>query len=156
MAVTALLYGLGFTSTFNKESDWNTDVPKCMLTTSAYIPTGKTAASAQDVDQFKNASLLVANEVTGTAYTAGGATLTTPTFLYTTGTNVWNYDTDDAVWTTATIASIRAAVVYNSTPATDATRPLMLAVEMGGDQTVSAANFTVQWAAAGLMAITLA
>lgn len=153
MAVTSLLYGLAFTSTFNKECDWNSDTVKCMLTTSAYIPTGTTAAAAQDAHQYKSS---VTSEVTGTNYTATGTTLTTPVFSYTTGTNVWAFDTDDAVWTTATISSIRAAVVYDSTPATDATRPLLLAVEMGGDQTVSAANFTVQWAAGGLASITVA
>lgn len=151
MAVTSLLYGLAFTSTFNKEADWNTDTVKTMLTTATYVPTGTTAASAQDTHQYKSS---VTNEVTGTNYTATGTTLTTPVFSYTTGTNVWAFDGDDAVWTTATISSIRTAVVYDSTPATDATRPLLLLVEMGGDQTVSSANFTVQWAAAGLVNIT--
>lgn len=125
---------------------------KCMLTTASYVPTGTTAASAQDSHRYKSS---VTNEVTGTNYTATGTTLTTPLFAYNTGTNVWSFDTDDAVWTTATIASIRTAVVYDSTPASDATRPLLLLVEMGGDQTVSSANFTVQWAAAGLVNVTV-
>jgi hypothetical protein len=144
-----------FTSTFDKLADWNTDTVKTMLTTSAYVPTGKTAAAAQDADQFKNASLLTTNEVTGTNYTAGGATNTTPAFAYNTGTNVWSFDTDDVVWTTATITGIRTAVVYDSTPGTDATRPVGSLVEMGGDQTVSSANFTISWAAAGLWNITV-
>jgi hypothetical protein len=123
-----------------------------MLTTATYVPTGQTAAAAQDAGQYKSD---VTNEVTGTNYTATGTTLTTPVFAYSTGTNVWSFDADDAVWSTATIASIRTAVVYDSTPASDATRPLLLLVEMGGDQTVSSANFTVQWASAGLVNITV-
>jgi hypothetical protein len=145
VAVTAFLYGLTFTSTFNKEADWNTDTVKCMLTTSTYVPN-------QDTHQYKSS---VTNEVTGTNYTATGTTLTTPAFAYNTGTNVWSFDTDDAVWTTATITGIRIAVVYDSTPASDATRPLLSYVDMGGDQTVSAANFTVQWAAAGIATVTV-
>ncbi|QIP43989.1 hypothetical protein G9444_6746 (plasmid) [Rhodococcus erythropolis] len=38
MAVTAKLYGLALQSAFNKEIDWDTDVIKVMLCTSAYTP----------------------------------------------------------------------------------------------------------------------
>ena len=146
MAVTAFIYGLLFSSTFNKEADWDTDTIKCMLTTVTYVPN-------QDTHQYKSS---VTNEVTGTNYTATGTTLTSPTLLYTGGTNVWNFDAADALWTTATISGIRIAVVYDSTPGTDATRPLASYVDMGGDQTVSAANFTIQWAAGGIFTVTVA
>lgn len=145
MAVTAFIFGNLFMSTFNKEADWNSDVMKCMLTTSTYVPN-------QDTHQYKSS---VTNEVTGTNYTAAGTTITTPTILYTGATNVFNFDADDALWTTATITGIRIAVVYDSTPATDATRPLASYVDMGGDQSVSAANFTIQWAAGGVFTVTV-
>jgi hypothetical protein len=145
MAITAFLYGKLFNSTFNKEADWDTDTIKTMLTTSTYVPN-------QDTDQYKSS---VTNEVTGTNYTATGTTLTSPTLLYTGGTNVFNFDANDAVWTTATISGIRIAVTYDSTPGTDATRPLASYVDMGADQTVSAATFTVQWAAGGIFTVTV-
>lgn len=140
------MYGLAFNSVFNKEADYNSDTIKTMLTTVTYVPN-------QDTHQYKSS---VTNEVTGTNYTATGVTITTPTLAYNTGTNVFNFDADDAIWTTATISGIRIAVVYDSTPATDATRPLLSYVDMGGDQTVSAANFTVQWSASGIAAVTVA
>lgn len=145
MAVTAFLFGQTFMSTFNKEADWNSDTIKCMLTTVTYVPN-------QDTHQYKNS---VTNEVSGTNYTAAGTTITTPTILYTGGTNVFNFDADDALWTTATISGIRIAVVYDSTPATDATRPNLMYVDMGGDQSVSSANFTIQWNASGIAQVTV-
>lgn len=146
MAVTHFIFGMSFLSAYNKELDANTDTNKCMLTTVTYVPN-------QDTHQYKTS---VTNEVTGTNYTATGTTLTTPAITYTGGTNTFMFDTDDAVWTTATISGIRIGVVYDSTPGTDATRPLYTYVDMGGDQTVSAANFTIQWAATGIFTIVAA
>jgi hypothetical protein len=146
MAVTAFVFGNQFLSAWNKEEDLNSDVMKCMLTTVTYVPN-------QDTHAYKSS---VTNEVTGTAYTATGTTITTPAITYTGGTNVGMFDADDAVWTTATISGIRIAVVYDSTPGTDATRPLITYVDMGGDQTVSAANFTVSWSASGIYTLTAA
>lgn len=72
MAATAYWFGNAFLKVFNKEMDWDTDTFKLMLTTSAYTP-----AQAHD---YKND---VTNEVTGTGYTAGGATLASKTITYT-------------------------------------------------------------------------
>lgn len=144
MAVTHLYYGKAFLSTFNKEADWDTDTIKCSLHTVTYVP-------AQDTDQYHSAAT---NEITGTGYTAGGATLATPTQSYTGATNVWALDAGDAAWTTATF-TCRIGAVYDSTPATEATRPLLSYVDMGADQTVSAANFTIQWDAAGIVKVTV-
>ena len=144
MAVTAFMFGPSLMSTFNKEADWNSDTIKCMLTTSTYVPN-------QDTHQYKSS---VTNEITGTGYTATGTTLTNPTILYTGATNVFNFDADDAVWSGASFTA-RIAVVYDSTPATDATRPLLSYVDFGADQTVASATFTIQWATAGIVTITV-
>jgi hypothetical protein len=143
-AVTAFWYGKAFLSFFNKEADIDTDTIKTMLTTSTYVPN-------QDTDQYKSS---VTNEVSGTGYSAGGTTLTTPVQAYTGGTNVWNFDADDAVWSSSTITA-RIAVVYDSTPGTDATRPLISYVDFGGDNSTSSGTFTVQWAAAGIVKVTV-
>lgn len=144
MAVTAFFYGNAFISVWNKLIDIDSDTIKTMLTTSTYVPN-------QDSDDFKND---VTNEVSGTGYSAGGTTLTTPVSAYTGGTNVWNFDADDAVWSSSTITA-RIAVVYDSTPGTDATRPLISYVDFGGDNSTSSGTFTVQWAAGGIVKVTV-
>lgn len=144
MAVTALWYGNAFISLANKLIDIDTDTIKTMLTTSTYVPT-------QDTGDFKDD---VTNEVSGTGYTATGTTLTTPASVYTAGTNVWNFDADDAVWASSTITA-RIAVVYDSTPGTDATRPLLSYVDFGGDNSTSSGTFTVQWNVSGIVKVTV-
>lgn len=145
MSVTGFIYGKVFLSAFNKEITLPGDAVKCMLTTSAYVPD-------QDAHQYKSS---VTNEVTGTGYTAGGVTLTTPVFTYTAGTNVVMYDADDAVWAGSTITA-RVAVVYDSTPASDATRPLLVYQLSTTDIISTAGTFQVTWNAAGIFTITVA
>ena len=141
---TGLLYGLVFTAVFNKEIDLPDDTIKCMLTTSTYTP-------SQDTHDYKND---ITNEVSGTGYTATGNTLTNDTVTYTGGTNVWAYDADDVSWTTASFTA-RYAVVYDATPASDATRPLIMYQDFIGDQTVTVGTFTIKWNASGLFTITV-
>src|SRR5678815_1125526 len=129
MAVTHFIYGKWFTSLGNKEADVNSDTFKTMLTTVTYVPN-------QDTHQYKSD---VTNEITGTNYTATGVSIGSGTDTYTGGTNVYAVDfATDAAWTTASF-TCRIGVNYDSTPGTDATRPLMTYVDMGADQTVSAA-----------------
>lgn len=83
------------------------------------------------------------DEVTGTGYTAGGATLTNidPASSGTTG----YLDFADASWTTATFTAA-GAIIYNDTAAGD---PAVCVLDFGGDQTVTASTFTVQFPTAG-------
>jgi len=148
MAVTHLWYGLAMQSTFKKEANWDTDDIYCMLTTATY-------AVNQDTHQYKDVS--VTNEVSSANYTAGGfkisgTTGANSTLSYTGGTNIWALDADDAAWTTVTFTT-RYAPVYDNTPASN--KPLLSYVDMGADQTVSSANFTIQWAAAGIVQVTV-
>lgn len=145
MTITARLYGAVMTSAFNKEIDWGSDTPYCMLTTSAYTPD-------QDTHDYKND---VANEVTGTGYTAGGAAIANPTVTYTGATNKFVLDGDDVSWTTSTI-NARTAVIYDRTPATDATRPLVCYQQSDVDISSSGGTFQVTFAAAGIVEVTLA
>ena len=145
MAVTAKMYGLAVQSLANKEIDFDSDTIKVMLCTSAYTPD-------QDTHRYKSA---ITNEVTGTGYTAGGATLGTPTVTYTGATNVLKLDGNDVSWATSTITA-RYAVVYDSTPATDATRPLLCYVDFGADVTSSGGAFDIVWDAAGIATVTVA
>jgi hypothetical protein len=137
------MYGLVFTAAFNKTIDADDGSVKCSLHTSTYTPN-------QDTHDFFNDAT---NEITGTGYTAGGVALGSPTMAYTGGTNVWNFDASDASWTGATFTA-RYAVVYYST-GTSSTSPLIMYVDFGGDQTVNAGTFTIQWNAAGLFTVTV-
>lgn len=144
MAVTAKFYGLAFQSAFNKEIDFNSDTIKVMLCTSSYTPD-------QDTHQYKSS---VTNEVSGTGYTAGGATLTTASLGYTSGTNVLKLDGDDVSWASSTITA-RYAVIYDATPGTDATRPLIAYVDFGADVSSSAGTFSITWSASGIATVTV-
>lgn len=143
---TAKFYGLFFKSLCNKEIDLDSDTLKLMLTTSSYTPN-------QDTHQYKSS---VTNEVSGTGYTAGGATVGSVSVSYNTGTNVLSFDGADASWTTATIANARYGVLYDSSPGSDATRPLIGYVDFGGDVSVTAGTLSVVWDAAGIGAVTVA
>lgn len=146
-AVTALWYGNAFVSVFNKLIDLDGDALKCALATSTYVPD-------QDVHDFFND---VTNEVVGTGYTAGGATLTSvtaSTSQYTGATNVWAFDAADTSWATSTITA-RYAVVYDSTPGTAATNPLLFYVDFGADVSSTAGTFLITWAAGGLAKVTV-
>jgi len=145
MAVTAKMYGLFLKSLANKEVDLDSDSLKVMLCTSSYVPN-------QDTHQYKSS---VTNEVTGTGYTAGGATLGSVTVVYDAPSNTLTLDAADASWPTSTLTA-RYAVVYDSTPASDATRPLIAYVDFGADVSSTAATFTLAWDAAGIVTLTAA
>jgi hypothetical protein len=74
---------------------------------------------------------------------------------YTAGTNTLVLDAVDTAWTGSTITA-RYAVIYNSTPGTDATRPLIAYVDFGADVSTTAGTFTITWDAAGLVTLTAA
>ena len=145
-AGTVKWYGNAPQAFMNKEVDLLTDSIKVALTTVTYVP-------AQDTDDYFND---VTNEVTGTAYVAGGAAIANDTLTYTAGTNVMKYDGDDVTWATATITGARVAVIYDSTPGTAATNPLIGYCIFDGDVSPSAGNLTITWDAAGILTLTAA
>ena len=102
MAVTAKWYGLAFKYAFQGEINV-TGTVKCMLTTSSYTPDQDAHYQSSDVT----------NEVSGTGYTAGGATLSNVAITYTGATNTLKIDCDDIVWPSSTITA-RIAVIYDA------------------------------------------
>lgn len=141
---TTKTYGSLITKAFNKEIDWDSDTIKVALVTSSYTPNQDTHDYWDDVS---------ANEASGTGYTAGGATLGSKTVAYTAGTNVTTFDAADVSWTTSTITA-RYAVIYDDTPATAATKPLIGYVDFGSDQSSSAGTFSIVWNASGIFTTT--
>jgi len=140
------LYGQFLSQALNKEIDWDTDTIKVALLTNSYTP---------DQDAHNYLDDVVTNEVTGTGYTAGGNTLANKTNTYNSATNVITLDADDTTWSSSTITA-RYAVIYDASPATNATRPLIGYVDFGSDQSSSNGNFTITWDATGIVRITVA
>ena len=145
MAVTAKMYGNFVAKLANKEIDLDSDTLKVMLTTSAYTPN-------QDTHIYKSS---VTNEVTGTGYTAGGATLTSVTVNYDAATNTFTLDSADPSWANSTITA-RYAVFYDDTPSTAATKPLIAYWDFGADVSSSGGPFTLTIDAAGIVTFTVA
>ena len=141
MAVTAKWYGKAFLSLLNKEIDVNSDTLKVMLCTSSYTPD-------QDTHDYKSD---VTNEVVGTGYTAGGATLANVAVTYDAGSNTIKFDADDTSWASSTITA-RYAVVYDDTATDD---PLLLYVDFGADVVSTAGTFLITWNASGIATITV-
>lgn len=128
---------------FNKEVDWDTDTIKVMLLTSSASP---------DQDTHDYIDDLNANEVSGTGYTAGGATLASKTIGYTAGTNVTKFDAADVTWSSSTITA-RYAVLYVDT-GTPSTSVLIGYTDFGEDKSSESGNFTIQWDADGIFTTT--
>ena len=140
------LYGQFLQQALNKEIDWDSDTIKVALLSNSYTP---------DQDAHNYLDDVIAYEVTGTGYTTGGASLSNKTNTYNASTNVIVLDADDVTWASSTITA-RYAVVYDATPSTNATRPLIGYVDFGSDQSSSNGNFTITWDSTGIVRITVA
>lgn len=130
-----ILYNRCKANLMNKEIDLEADAIKIMLTTSSYTPA-----------VTHNVKTDVTNEVTGTGYTAGGATLASKAVTQA-ATTKW--DAADVTWSTSTITA-RYAVIYDDTHATD---DLILCLDFGSDKSSSGADFTIQFDAAGILTL---
>ena len=126
-------------NTTNGRVDWDADTIKVALVTSSYTPNFDTHNFFDDVT----------NEVSGTGYTAGGATLGSVTITLDTANDRVDVDAADTSWTSSTITA-RGAVIYKST-GTPSTSPLIAYVDFGSDYVSSNGTFLIQWAAAGII-----
>ena len=142
MAASIVPYPLAGRSLANAEVDLDSHTLKVMVVGSGYTP-------ALDTHRYKSD---VGAEVAGTGYTAGGVTLTGVTVTYDAATNTVKFDAADADWPTAAGWTGRYGVVYDATPATDATRPLLALVDFDGEVSPTA-GFTIVWPAGGILTI---
>jgi hypothetical protein len=140
------MYGNFLVKALNKEVDFDTDAIKIALVSSSYTPNQDTHDYWDDV---------VANEVSGTGYTAGGATLASKTVTYDSASNVIVLDAADAVWSASTITA-RYAVIYDDAGATTAQKVLIGYIDFGSDQSSTNGNFTVTFDSTGIVRITVA
>lgn len=125
--------------------DWLSDTIKCALLTSSYTPDQAAHEFFSDLT----------NELTGGVggYTSGGATLGSKT-LSTTGL-VTTFDADDPSWPTATF-TCRYAAIYDDTPSTAGTKPLIAIIDLGQNYSPANGTFTVQFNASGIFTVTCA
>ena len=79
------------------------------------------------------------NEVSGTGYTAGGASLSSQAVAFDATNQVAYFDAADPAWTTATITA-RDALIYNNTKSNAS----IAVLDFGSDYTSTAGTFTVQ------------
>lgn len=121
---------------FNKIVDLEADTVKVMLLNNSHSFTS-TNNVIGDVS---------ANEISGTGYTAGGATLAGKAVTQG-ATTKW--DATDVQWTTATFTAYHA-VIYDDTVATD---DLICSIDFGGAKSVSAGTFKIQWHVNGIVTL---
>lgn len=127
----------------NKEIDFDADAFKAMLTTNTWT-------FDQDTHKYKSS---VTNEVSGSGYTAGGVSLGTITGPTTDAvTNQTRFDAVDITFPTASVSNARRCVIYDNTPGTDATRPIIEVIDFGADKDLSSGGLTIVFDAAGFFA----
>lgn len=119
--------------------DMDGDTFKCALLTASHTPSAANAVLAD-----------LSGEVSGSGYTAGGATLGNVTWV-TSGTTAV-LDADDPSWTSATITA-RYAVIYKSGTANGVTDPLVCLLDFGADKGVTDGTFTVVFDTAGIVVL---
>ena len=87
-----------------------------------------------------------ANEISGAGYSAGGATLAGQAVSM--AANTATFDGTDVSWTAATFTCYHV-VVYDTTN----TSSLMVSIDLGGAQTVTAGTFSVEWNSNGIISL---
>jgi hypothetical protein len=123
--------------------DLDSDTIKVSLHASTYTP-------AVTHDFFDD----LTNEVTGSNYTAGGATLGS-TAVTTVTVNDAMYDAADTTWSAhaSGFSTARYAVIYKST-GTDSTSPLIGYIDFTTDQDNVNNDLTIKWNASGILQLT--
>lgn len=119
--------------------DIDDHVFKIMLLADTYTPSASHTVKAD----------IVSHEVSGTGYTAGGATLAA---TWTRSGGTCTFDATDPAWTAATITA-RYAVIYDDTPTSPAD-PLVCLKDFGSNKTSSAGAFTIVFSASGILVLT--
>lgn len=126
----------------NEEVDLTADTLKVMLLASYTY-----AATHKYVSDVKAAG----TESTSGVYTAGGATLGSVAF--TRSGNVYTLDAADVSFDASTGTDAAFAVIYDSTPGSDATNPVIGYIDLDGSGgTLSVLGLT--WNASGILTVT--
>lgn len=120
----------------NKVVDMEADTIKVALLDSSHSFTASNNTWSQ----------VISNQVSGTGYTSGGATLSGAAVTQAATTK---FDGNDTSWVSASFTAAHA-VLYDDTVGTD---DLICSIDFGGDQTVSSGTFTIQWSTDGIITL---
>lgn len=134
ITVSAHFYDNFFAAQAAKTINLASDTIKCALVSNSYTPN-------QATDEYW--STPQAYEISGTGYTTGGITLSSVTSSLVSG--VWTFNAANISWTTATFSAYYA-IIYDSTPGTAATDPLIGYINFGGVESPSAGTLAISWA----------
>ena len=129
------------------EINWadNTNVDiKAMLVDNTYAPDIDAHSNKSDIDALSV-------EISGTGYTAGGASLQNRAKTKDL-TNDWGVrDADDVTWANSTLTA-RGAILYLDT-GDASTSTLVCYVDFGADKSSSNGDFLIQWDSNGIFRI---
>ena len=129
--MASLIYNSAIDDMAKGAIDFDTDTFKILLVTSSYTPNKDTHDKRDDVT----------NEVSGTGYSAGGATSAT-TVTKDTANDKVTISFAATSWATSTITA-RGAVVYKSRGGASSADELVCYIDFGADVSSSAATFSV-------------
>ncbi len=132
MPVTGTLYNSFKRDIMNGSIDLDTDTIKVMLCTASYSPNIDTHTKRSDVT----------NEVSGTGYSAGGATLSNKVVSVDNTDDEGVFTSDPVTWSSSTITA-RYAVFYKSRGGASSADELIGYLDFGADVTSTAGDFTI-------------
>jgi hypothetical protein len=125
--------------------NWDLETHKCALYANTITPNfSDTNANAR-----YGAGAFATGEVSGTGYTAGGATVTSTTVTES-PTSVLMFDAADTAWASSTITNARCGLIYADAITTPNADPAMVLINFGADYSTNNGTFTIQWAATGI------
>lgn len=140
--MASFMYNAGKKNIFTGAIDLNTDTFKVMLVSSSYTPD-------RDSHEFRSS---VTNEVTGTGYTSGGATLSNVTVTQDNTNDRAVFDADDTTWSNSTISGVRYAIIYKSRGGAASADELVCLIDFATDRASSGGPFTINWNSSGIFA----
>ena len=118
-----------------------TDTIKVALMKSTYTPNIDTDIWLGDINS---------NETSGSGYTAGGVTLTSPVVTTDTVNDRGVLSGANVSYTSVTFTDARYAVIYKSTGVAG-TSPLIAVIDFGITQTSNGGTFSITWNASGIL-----
>lgn len=123
--------------------DLDTDTIKVVLVTSSYSP------DVANHTQYSH----ITDQVTGTGYTAGGATLSGKSVTKDDVNNKGVFDADDVTWPSSTIMA-RGAILYkyiDDDGSPDDTSPLICYFDFTENKVSSNTDFQILWNTEGIL-----
>jgi hypothetical protein len=114
---------------------------KVALVTSSYTPNPDHTSFTTSIQPY---------EVTGSGYTAGGASLASPDVTANTTDNRCVWDATDTSWNPVTVSAVRYAVIYHV-----ATSIPVSCKDFSTDKSASGGEFLIQWASTGIAYIAM-